>query len=191
MNRDSSDERAVRPLRDRFKEEIARAIMNAAEEVFAEQGLYAAHMNEIAARAGVAVGTLYNHYKDREALLQGILESRRGELLARMDAALAQSDGQPFATQLRGFVLLLLSHCEAHRRFFAILMQGEHPQSSLHKPSESLRELNLRVEQLLQRGLAQGALRPEHQHLHATFLMGLWKAIFLRDLANQGKAAAQ
>ena len=45
----------------------------AAEDVFAEAGLAKAHVEDIARRAGVAVGTLYNYYKDRDALLAAVL----------------------------------------------------------------------------------------------------------------------
>ena len=78
-------------LRQRIRETTAQAILAAAEEVFANKGLHAAHMGEIAALAGVAVGTLYNHFADRDALLAGLLEDRRAEMLARIDEALATS----------------------------------------------------------------------------------------------------
>jgi AcrR family transcriptional regulator len=51
-------------LRERLREEAARAILAAAEEVFATDGLQA-RMERIAEQAGVAVGTLYNHFEDR------------------------------------------------------------------------------------------------------------------------------
>jgi AcrR family transcriptional regulator len=66
----------VVPLRERFRREVASSIAAAAEEVFAEQGLHASHVGDIAKRAGVAVGTLYNYYEDRDALLAALLRER-------------------------------------------------------------------------------------------------------------------
>ena len=77
-----------RSLRERFKETTLQAVLTAAEEVFADAGLHAAHMGEIADQAGVSVGTLYNHFEDREALLAGLAEARYKELIADMDGAL-------------------------------------------------------------------------------------------------------
>src|SRR3954463_14790871 len=72
-------------LRERFRQETAEAVLQAAEEVFAEKGFHAASMSEIARRAGVAVGTLYNHFADRETLLKHLLDTRCQELLALVD----------------------------------------------------------------------------------------------------------
>ena len=83
MNRRSATKVAPpRPaprLRARIRETTEQAILAAAEEVFADAGLHAAHMGTIAARAGVSVGTLYNHFEDREALLAGLLLARHQE----------------------------------------------------------------------------------------------------------------
>src|SRR5512146_1839893 len=107
MNRDSRtsqpcSEQAPR-LRDRLREETARAILSAAEEVFAEEGLHAARMERIAGRAGVAVGTLYNHFADRAALVAALCAAGRGVLLERIDAAVAAAAAGPRA-ELRAFV---------------------------------------------------------------------------------------
>src|SRR5438552_14452213 len=125
MNGRSSKASMVQKLKERFRDETFGVIMAAAEEVFARPGLHGAHMAEIAARAGVAVGTVYNHFNDREALLGALLDARRKELVARLDRNLAAVAGQRFAEQLDALVRGLLEHFEAHRPFLSILNQGE------------------------------------------------------------------
>src|SRR5581483_1999770 len=125
MNPNSSSEKRVQNLRSRLREEAGQAMIAAAEAVFAERGLSGASMGEIAARAGVAVGTLYNHFEDREALLAGLLDARRIELLSRIDRGLKETAGRPFREQLRTLLANLLEHKQAHRKFFQILLQGE------------------------------------------------------------------
>ena len=71
MNRDSHSEPK---LKTRLRAETARVITAAAEEVFAAKGLHDAKVEEIAARAGVSVGTVYNHFEDRDGLLQVLIE---------------------------------------------------------------------------------------------------------------------
>jgi AcrR family transcriptional regulator len=151
-------------LRQRIRETTTQAILAAAEEVFANKGLHAAHMGEIAGLAGVAVGTLYNHFADRDALLAGLLEDRRAEMLARIDEALdkvASPATTPtgFRDRLRVFLLAVLTHKQAHRRFFQILMQGEIGRyqetfpSACHVPTATMQEVFSRLDKLMKQGV--------------------------------------
>src|ERR1051326_4369570 len=99
MNGRSSNPTRVHKLRDRFRDQTEGAIMAAAEEVFARHGLHAAHMDAIARQAGVAVGTLYNYFTDREALLGALLDARRKELVGRLDEHLAPLAERRFEEQ--------------------------------------------------------------------------------------------
>lgn len=49
-------------------------IYEAAAEVFAEKGFYAATVEEIANRAGVGKGTVYEYFPSKEALFKGMLK---------------------------------------------------------------------------------------------------------------------
>jgi AcrR family transcriptional regulator len=50
-------------------------LLRAAEEVFAERGLAAAHVEEIAKRAGLSKGAFYLHFESKENALKQIVES--------------------------------------------------------------------------------------------------------------------
>lgn len=50
------------------------AILEAARSVFLENGFDGARMSEIAARAGVAEGTVYLYFKNKNALLEAVVE---------------------------------------------------------------------------------------------------------------------
>src|ERR1700744_4649774 len=115
MNRDSRSEARVQPLRERLRAETVRAILAAAEQVFADKGIRAARVEEIAHRAGVAVGTVYNHFEDRESLLSALVEESRAELAGRLQAA--DDPAQPFEAQLRRFVRTVFEHFESKREF--------------------------------------------------------------------------
>src|SRR5438477_203996 len=109
MNRSSHTGRQVLPLRERLKGETQRAILEAAEEVFGESGLSGARMEDIAGRAGVSVGTLYNHFKDRDALLKDLIVARREELLARLDGVLRPEAAEMFPSFLMALLKGTLS----------------------------------------------------------------------------------
>src|SRR3954470_8318524 len=74
-------------------------LVAAAHEVFAERGVEAS-LEEVARRAGVGIGTLYRHFRTREALVEAIFERRVGELVAVAEAAAADPDGWRALSQL-------------------------------------------------------------------------------------------
>lgn len=72
-------------LQQRMKKErksvYQRAINEAAERVFAEKGADHSHMREIAAEAGVSLGTLYGVIDGKQSLFFGIHKLRMQEFL--------------------------------------------------------------------------------------------------------------
>ena len=50
-------------------------ISQAAVRVFSREGFHHARMKSIAQEAGVAVGTIYNHFKDKDDLLLSVFEN--------------------------------------------------------------------------------------------------------------------
>ena len=113
------------PLRERFRREVSAAIALAAEQVFAEEGLRDAHVGHIAKRAGVAVGTLYNYYEDRDALLAAVLRERNEELFSALGVAMAEVEGEHLATQVRTLV-------RAHLGYFSSVISLYHMQREIY-----------------------------------------------------------
>ncbi|MGZ3405926.1 MAG: TetR/AcrR family transcriptional regulator [Polyangia bacterium] len=190
MNARSPSEAKAPNLRSRLREATAAAIIDAAEEIFADKGLAAAHMNEIAAKAGVAVGTLYNHFEDRDALLSALIDTRRAELLEAMDEFLAQPPSGDFRTDLTALVERMGDFFERHRRFHVImhrlewgLHQGNFPATAACAP-EMKREMHARIDKLIKRGLKQKVLRPQLADYYAYLLMGLFRSIRLQQLES-------
>ena len=63
-------------------------ITEAAVDVFAEKGFHQARVSDIASRAGVADGTIYLYFKNKEDLLLSIFEEKMDLLLQGLHAAL-------------------------------------------------------------------------------------------------------
>ena len=174
-------------LRERLREVVHDAILQAAEEEFSAEGLHTARMERIAARAGVAVGTLYNHFKDKDALLKALLTSRREELVARLDGALKSTQGAPFRDRLEGYLRALLEHFEAHRSYLAVVVQAEHARVAqmptvVGSPSPTMREVLQRAELLVKAGIEEKVLRPDHAELLPAILHGMVRSVLLLDL---------
>ena len=66
-------------------------ILDAAREVFAEQGLEAS-TNEVARRAGVGVATLFRRFPTRDDLVGAVFADKMAAYAAAIDEALAKPD---------------------------------------------------------------------------------------------------
>lgn len=75
------------------KREIARQqkkerIIEAAVKVFAQKGFYTANVKDVAKAAGVADGTIYLYFKNKDDLLISLFEHKMHEILLRFEKAL-------------------------------------------------------------------------------------------------------
>jgi AcrR family transcriptional regulator len=164
-------------LRERFRQESAQEILTAAEAVFIQQGLAGASMSQIAERAGVAVGTLYNRFKDREALLQALIAQRRAELLAELESASRQLAPFGLRERLTGVVHSLLLQTEQHRPFLRLVLASEFA----HGPGKEqmLRVLRERLEAVL--GPSRAELREDPEGSFPVLLLALVRGTLERD----------
>ncbi|HEY6421015.1 MAG TPA: TetR/AcrR family transcriptional regulator [Candidatus Binataceae bacterium] len=80
---DSSLDNRPAGLRDRQKQDRAQRIVQAAEKLFARKGYRDVAMEDVADRAGLAVGTIYNYFPSKSALLLAIVRRETESLLAR------------------------------------------------------------------------------------------------------------
>jgi AcrR family transcriptional regulator len=105
--------------RDEARAVFRNAILEAAEAVFAERGLHGARIQDISARARIAVGTVYNHFRRKEEVLDALLEERTREMLAE----LAPRAGEPadFEACLTARLRRMLAFIEQHRGFYSIV----------------------------------------------------------------------
>ena len=80
-----------RARNDEARGSRVQAILDAALDEFSEKGFAAARLDDVAARAGVAKGTIYLYFASKEALFEGLIrasialpiEAVKRELLAR------------------------------------------------------------------------------------------------------------
>jgi AcrR family transcriptional regulator len=166
-------------LRERLKVATSTAILAAAEHVFAAEGVQKARMESIALAAGVAVGTLYNHFETREALFAELLAVRRAEFSQKLDDTLERTAGEPFTGQLEAFLLTASRHLEEHETFLRILMETEHMQG---KTKFAREVLHRRATELVQRGVKLKALRSDDAEVFPAMLMGMMRTCMTQRL---------
>ncbi|MFM7143050.1 MAG: TetR/AcrR family transcriptional regulator [Alphaproteobacteria bacterium] len=74
------------------KRETREALVTAALAEFSERGLDAPSLDAICARAGFTRGAFYVHFRDREDLMVGVLDSALGSFLDAMIASGGEGD---------------------------------------------------------------------------------------------------
>ncbi|MBV9945714.1 MAG: helix-turn-helix transcriptional regulator [Myxococcales bacterium] len=104
--------------RDEARALFRNAILDAAEVIFAARSFHGARIQDIAARARIAVGTVYNHFAQKDDVLDALLDDRSEALLAQLRAT--SEDPERFEDRLRLRVARLLAYSERHRAFFAV-----------------------------------------------------------------------
>ena len=73
--------------------EQGRTILDAAGQLFAERHYHEVRMEDIAARAGVAKGTLYLHFRCKDDLYVGLIRDGLARLGDRIEARLGDARG--------------------------------------------------------------------------------------------------
>jgi AcrR family transcriptional regulator len=154
-----------RPLRADARRNRER-ILEGAREVFAEDGVEA-QMDDVAARAGVGVGTVYRHFPTKEALM-GELVRQKFRFLADSAREALGRDGEPFAV----FADLLRRNADVCARDaamqHALTGVGEHIWAQARGEQE---ELNTFSAELLARAQRAGTMRPDVRATDISMLM--------------------
>jgi AcrR family transcriptional regulator len=97
-------------------------LVDSATSLFASRGLHEVTSHEIAQAAGVAAGTFYLHFKDKQTLFGEIIFEAVSQLKERLERA-AQSAGDP-TEAVRRRASELLSFAEEKRNLVRILFGG-------------------------------------------------------------------
>jgi AcrR family transcriptional regulator len=172
-------------LRARFKETVNEAILDAAEQVSAEVGVAATSLQAVAKRAGVAVGTIYNHFEDREELFAAVFARRREELLAALDGVARTKNGTAFEGQLEAFVHGVFAFFDAHRAFLRLALESPFPKTPPKgKAAQGLEQLTRRAERIVQAGLKEKQIRTDTADLAPHFLVAAIRAVLITGAAQ-------
>jgi AcrR family transcriptional regulator len=179
--------------REQQKRARERAIRRAARRLFERRGFDATSMEEIAARAGLAVGTVYNYFPSKPELLLAILRadaSEVGEVVEGIAKELPDDPGAAVSALCDAYLELALRH---DRRLWrevlaAALASPESVGRSLFEVDMVLvGQLARLLEELQQRGVLGGHFEPGRAALvlYGTYLTWfmVWVASDALDVA--------
>lgn len=155
---------APRSLKEKQRQEREMLILQAAEAVLLEKGYYEMSIDEIAARVGIAKGTVYLHFASKEELVLALVQRDMQKLLDTVEnSASLETTARGkleiiFQTLYRGYfdkharIPYLINSSSELRRLF------EEKKSSMHDKWEHLYSL---TQTLLEEGKANGEFDPE------------------------------
>lgn len=167
--------------------ERREAILTAALDEFSSRGFEAARLEDVARRAGVAKGTIYLYFRDKESLFQELIRTMLTPLVGTIEA-MGQAD-VPLAMLADRFADLFVSQVyETRRKDVVRLMISEgrrFPKLAEFYYREVLSRIIATVRSLLRRAAARGEV-PESlaefpQIIAAPGLIAIvWNGLFER-----------
>lgn len=86
------------------------AILQASTRILQRDGLDKLNTNHIAEVAGVSVGTLYQYFPSKDAILTQLIRQKRQNLRERLKTALVQSADQPVENRLDQLLRVTIEH---------------------------------------------------------------------------------
>ena len=156
MNGAEGHEHEAAPTNEKYQR-----ILDAAVEVIAENGYFNSPVSAIAARAGVADGTIYLYFKSKDDVLRTAIDSTFGRFYHKVeDQFRTMADPRE---QLEYIARLHLESASVNRSM-AILMQTEMRQSAKFIAEFSHHHLVRYIQvvrEVIRRGQQQGLFRPD------------------------------
>lgn len=156
------------PTRRRRTQDKRRRILDAAVQVFAQKGYFAARVSEIASRAEVADGTIYLYFRNKEDILVSLFDDVMAEHIQKGREELGAAEGA--AARL----LVIARH---HLRLLggnhdlAVVFQVELRQSTKFMKrftASWLQDYLSLISEVIEEGQRDGTLRPDLDRKLAT-----------------------
>ncbi|MGH3586847.1 MAG: TetR/AcrR family transcriptional regulator [Pseudonocardia sp.] len=166
---------------DTRKEHTTNALLRAAEELFRDRSVGDVTVDEIAALAGVAVGSIYNHFGSKAGLHAALTERALEVDRDFMDRAYGPG-GTP-VEQLYAAAEQYLAFYLAHPDHFRMLAFPNPPgryaagRGIADRLAHSVEDLNQRLIEAIRQGIVDGALRAVDPEQVATVLWAAWNGI--------------
>jgi AcrR family transcriptional regulator len=166
-----------------------KSIQEAVIRLMCREGLAAVTMERVAQEVGIAKGTVYLHYRDKQELLDTVRESALAPMVSRLDEALAGN--VPADRKLEAFSSRYLAYFDERRDLFRILLY-ERASSRVYGSrfqSERYRHMQSSLAVVIAAGIEDGVFRAvDPQKTAAMFLDANFGVVNQRLLTEDGTA---
>ncbi len=131
----------TRARREREKRERRRSILQAARELFFENGFHHATVDSVAERAEVSKGTVYLYFVSKETLLAHLLLEGLEALVAELASACAEAAALTADQQLRHLARAYFDFFDRDPQYFPFLMAMDRGKFQESVPAELYEEI--------------------------------------------------
>ena len=161
-------------------ERTSRAIIDAAYDLIVERGYAATSMRQIADKAGLALGSIYNHFPSKEEVFVAVIQERHP--LLQIVPLLNAVEGETVEAFARNAARTLIAELGHHPEFLNLLLieivefKGEHVPVVFEKMFPMIEQLAQRLSNL------QGDMREIPQFVLARAFLGMFFSFFITEL---------
>lgn len=159
----------------------ADKIVEVAARLFATQRFHEVRMDDIAIKAGVAKGTLYRYFRDKEQLYAGLLDKSLEWFMGRVRANVARAPGP--RERLEALVDTIISHFDEHPHLMSLIQRAElaHVDDTPFPWDETRAELLCLIAELFEEGRVEGEFDVREPELAAMMLLGGLRTVIRAD----------
>ncbi|HOO39358.1 MAG TPA: TetR/AcrR family transcriptional regulator [Deltaproteobacteria bacterium] len=167
-----------------------KLILDAGLKTLLEQGIEGFTMDRVAMDAGVAKGTLYLHFKDKEELLMASIEKGFEPFFSTAETVL-DSDQSP-ENKIEAFSLEGFRFFERQRQLFNIVMRAKELKKR-HAMEDDALYWNLvsKISRVLDDGIHEGKFKPIDSIKVAGMFLDAQGALILQHLAGKSSGTAE
>jgi len=120
---------------EEIRQKSRENIENIALELFAIKGYHATSISQIAEKAGISKGLLYNYYKSKEHLFDSVIMKVYDEIMRIVQ----MSENLPAEKQIEQMIIQTINHLKKNITFWRLYLFLVH-QSDVHKKLSELYE---------------------------------------------------
>jgi len=184
MSRKAVPSPRKQPSQARSRQTV-EVILAATSRILAREGYEAATTTRVAEVAGVSIGSLYQYFPSKEALVSALVEAHIGKIIQLLADATSELTRSSLDEVVRALARALVRAQNGDPELHAVLTQ--------HFPDvegfRQVRTLNARACELVQMFLAaQPAVRPQNLSLAAFVLVHAVQAIISAAVVERSKA---
>ena len=134
-------------------------ILDAAVRVFATKGYHTSRVGDLAEEAGIAHGLLYHYFESKEEVLQTVFRENWSQLLEAFTRI--EASDEPPLEQLGAIAKVLLRSWRDQPDLVRVMVREVARSPQLQDQVDEIRGVFLVIQRVIERGQADGSVRPE------------------------------
>ena len=171
---------------DRREKDKRKAIIAAARDIFSEQGYESTTIAEIAAKAGVAVGTVYLHFHNKRDVYLATSMSWNEEIataLLKPELLIL-----PIRQVPRAIIETIFQIFRRNNKFILLFQLDVQTQEEIERRQQSEQQISGAIAEFLRQSITRGDFQPFDIEMYAKILFGLVHSVLYDCFCIEGGA---